>query len=98
MPYQCRSVQRAPRLDMIEAGAILAIDCEGVELLDETSWRNKGCGRVSVVNEREEVVYDTFTYYRRDVRFKIAAATLQPRDQVEGYQALERSIAKPTGD
>lgn len=70
MVYQCRAQQRAPRYDLVKPGSALAIDCEGVLLTDETGWEKNGCGRVSIVNENEEVVYDVFAHYGRHVNHR----------------------------
>ena len=46
----------------------VAVDCEGVYLPLKTSWETQGCGRCSIVNEREEVVFDTFVYYDKSTK------------------------------
>lgn len=70
MVYKCRAQQLTPRYDLVTPGCVLAIDCEGVVLFAESSVERKGCGRVSIVTESEEVVLDTFVHYgnRTDVR------------------------------
>lgn len=70
MVYSCRAQQRTPRFDLIRPGGLLAIDCEGVQLPNEEGWRKQGCGRVSIVNEKEEVIYDTFVHYGRNVEHR----------------------------
>lgn len=40
----------------VEPGATLAIDCEGLELIDRTGWEKIGLGEATIVNERLEVV------------------------------------------
>lgn len=63
-------VQLESRYDLVRPGSVLAIDCEGVLLSREEGWRKNGCGRVSIVNEHEEVVYDTFVHYGRNVEHR----------------------------
>lgn len=65
--WRCRAQQREVRLDLVKPGEAIAIDCEGVILDDEVGIRKKGVGRFSVVNEKGQIIYDTFVYYPDDV-------------------------------
>jgi DNA polymerase III epsilon subunit-like protein len=62
-PYTCRAEQLTPRLDLVTPGELLAFDCEGMMLAPVDGKIPKGVGRVSVVNEKLELVYDTFVHY-----------------------------------
>jgi hypothetical protein len=61
--YRCRAEQLQPRLDLVTPGKLLAFDCEGLMLPQSDNSKPKGVGRVSVVNEKLELVYDTFVHY-----------------------------------
>lgn len=66
--YTCRARQLTPRLDLVQPGQAVALDCEGVELPDGSGLGKKGLGQVSVVNESGGIIYDTFAYYPPEVR------------------------------
>lgn len=65
-----RAVQIEPRLDLVTPGSPLALDCEGVLLPQETSWRKHGVGRVSITNTNGQVIYGVFTHYPRGVEHR----------------------------
>ncbi|GIZ39110.1 hypothetical protein CKM354_000250100 [Cercospora kikuchii] len=65
--YKCHGKQILPRLDLVRAGRPVFLDVEGIELTDLSSVLMKGVGRVSVVNEKDEIVLDTFVSYPSDV-------------------------------
>lgn len=101
MVYRCRAQQRTPRFDLIRPGGVLAIDCEGIQLPDETSWRKNGCGRVSIVNENEEVIYDTFVHHGRNVevkagprRFGVTWKDIQPRFGATHINEVTQAVRK----
>ena len=81
--YQCRAQQLTPRLELIKKGEAIALDVEGVLLPDEVGSRKSGIGRVSIVNERGQVVYDTFVHYPRvlgpDMKTLIRSKTVNHR-------------------
>ena len=72
----CRAEQTTPRFDLIGKGEVIAMDVEGVELPHEEGMRKKGVGRLSIVTQRGEVVYDTFCYYPEEVDHRPAPKRL----------------------
>ena len=66
-PYKCRAEQLQARLDLVTPGELLAFDCEGLMLPKTDGSKPKGVGRISVVNEKLELVYDTFVHYGPEV-------------------------------
>lgn len=69
-PYFCRAEQLTPLLDLVTPGCPVAVDCEGLLLPKNEGWRKTGLGRVSIVNMRGQVIYDTFVYYPSDVEHR----------------------------
>ena len=67
LPYKCRAEQLTSRLDLITPGELLAFDCEGMMLPQPDGTKPKGVGRVSVVNEKLELIYDTFVHYGPEI-------------------------------
>ena len=65
--HRCRALQLTPQLALVTPGSPVAVDCEGVELIQETGKRRSGVGRLSIVNVDGQVVYDTFVSYPADV-------------------------------
>ncbi|CAK1354262.1 RNA exonuclease 4 [Cercospora beticola] len=65
--YKCRGKQILPRIDLVRAGRPVFLDVEGIELTDLSSVLMKGVARVSIVNERDEMILDTFVSYPSDV-------------------------------
>lgn len=103
MGYKCRAERRSPRYDLVTPGCVLASDCEGVVLHAETSVEKKGCGRVSIVTESEEVVLDTFVHYgnRTDVRpppqwrnLGVKWADIKPRNGARYIDQITRDVTR----
>jgi hypothetical protein len=93
-PYKCRAEQLQPRLDLVIPGVLLAFDCEGLKLPQKDGSFPKGVGRVSVVNEKLELVYDTFVHYGDiphipdDQRFNLGVkpADIKPENGAQLYK------------
>jgi RNA exonuclease 4 len=75
--YKCRAEQRTPRLDLVTPGSPVALDCEGVQLVEDVGWRKCGLGRVSIVNLDGETIYDTFVFYPADVKHRTSPQWLR---------------------
>ena len=67
---KCRAKQTTPLLDLVEEGNPVALDVEGVLLPDEESIGKCGVGRLSITNEKGEVVYDVFAHYPSNVNHR----------------------------
>ena len=65
--WRCRAYQLTPRMELVEPGKAVAIDCKGVILDDEHGVEKKGLGRFSAVTENGDIILDTFVYYPEDV-------------------------------
>lgn len=65
--WRCRAHQLQPLLDLVTPGKPVACDREGLKLDGRVGDENRGLGRVSVTNENNEIIYDTFVYYPADV-------------------------------
>jgi hypothetical protein len=94
--YQCRAQQPTPRFDLVKDGEAIAIDVEGVLLPNEQSTGKSGVGRVSVVNESGEVIYDVFAYYPKDIEHRPSPQWLKLG--VKYKDIMPRNRARPIGE
>jgi hypothetical protein len=68
--YKCRAEQRTPRLDLVTPGSPVALDCEGVLLVQNVGRRKCGVGRASIVDVNGDTIYDSFVFYPKDVEHR----------------------------
>ena len=94
--WRCRAKQRTPRLDLVKEGEAIAFDVEGVQLPNETGSLKRGVGRVSVVNERGQVVYDTFAFYPDSVYHEPSPARFKLG--VKAGDIVKDNGAQPIGE
>ena len=85
--FRTRARQLVPRLHLLRRGQAVALDCEGVILPNESGEKKLGLGRVSIVNEAGQVLYDTFAHYpegvphyppKRELNLGVRRADIRP--------------------
>lgn len=64
--YVCRATQTSPRFDLLLPGEPVSVDIEFQNFRRQGGKGNHRCGRVALVNTRNEVILDVYAVYPRE--------------------------------